>query len=110
MNYKDWGVLIITLSPYCILNIRVYLDYEIERGTTMNKRMNIIKVLSLSLMMIFPFPYISAHEAGKTVIKRGAVNDDYYAAGGTVDVNANVAGDITVSGGELFIVKKVHKS
>jgi hypothetical protein len=74
----------------------------------MNKRMDIIKVLSLSLMLIFPFPSISAPEAGETVIKRGTVNDDYYAAGGMVDVDANIVGDITVFGGELFIGKKVQ--
>ena len=74
----------------------------------MKIRMNIIKVLSLSLMLIFPLPSIAEPEAGETVTKRGTVNDDYYAAGGTVDVDANIVGDITVSGGELFIGKKIQ--
>ena len=73
----------------------------------MYKQMNILNVLSLSLMLIFPLPSIAEPEAGETVTKRGTVNDDYYAAGGTVDVDANIVGDITVSGGELFIGKKV---
>ena len=56
----------------------------------MNKQMNIIKILSLSLMLIFSLPSIAAPEAGETVIKRGIVNDDYYAAGATVDIDANI--------------------
>jgi len=74
----------------------------------MNKQMNIIKVVSLSWMLIFPLPSIAAAEADETVTKRGTVNDDYYAAGGTVDIDANIAGDVTVSGGELFIGKKIQ--
>ena len=74
----------------------------------MNKRRNIFKTLSLSLMLTFPFPSISAPEAGETVTKRGTVNDDYYAAGEIVDVDANIIGDIVVAGGELFIGKKVQ--
>lgn len=74
----------------------------------MNKNMDIIKVLSLSLMLIFPFSCVSEPEADETVTRRGIVNDDYYAVGGIVDVDANILGDITVSGGELFIAKKVQ--
>jgi len=36
----------------------------------MNNRMNILKVFSLSLMLIFPLPSISASEAGETITKR----------------------------------------
>jgi len=58
-------------------------------------------------MLIFPFPSISAPEADETVTKRGTVNDDYYAAGGIVDIDANIVGDVVVSGGELFLGKKI---
>ena len=74
----------------------------------MNRRRNFIKILSLSLMLIFPLPSISAPEAGEAVTKRGTVNDDYYAAGRIVDIDANIAGDIVVSGGELFLGKKIQ--
>ena len=74
----------------------------------MNKNMDVIKVMFLSLLLISPFPCISEPEADETVTKRGIVNDDYYAAGGIVDVDANIVGDITVTGGELFIGKNVQ--
>ena len=42
-------------------------------------------------------------ESGEAVTRRGTVNDDYYATGGTVDFNAVFSGDVVVAGGELFI-------
>lgn len=74
----------------------------------MNKRRNIIKALSLGLMFVFPFASFSAAESGETVTKRGTVNDDYYVAGGTVNIDADITGDLVVSGGDLFIGHRVH--
>jgi len=74
----------------------------------MNKRRNIIAMLSLSLMLILPFSSFSAQEAGETVIKHGAVNDDYYAVGGTVDIDADIAGDVLVCGGDLSIGRYIQ--
>lgn len=74
----------------------------------MNIRRNIFKTLSLSLILIFSFPSHSAPDADETVTKRGTVNDDYYAAGEMIDVDANIIGDIVVVGGELFIGRKVQ--
>lgn len=69
----------------------------------MNKQNNIITSLSLVLLLLFPFLSFSMPESGDTVTRRGTVDDDYYAAGGTVDINAVFSGDIVVAGGDLFI-------
>jgi len=42
-------------------------------------------------------------DVGETVVERGKIDDDYYAAGGVVDIDADVAGDVIVAGGELYI-------
>lgn len=74
----------------------------------MNRQRNIIRVLSLSLLLIFPFSSFSATDTGETVTKRGVVNDDYYAAGGTVNIDADIGGDLVVSGGDLFIGHRIQ--
>lgn len=74
----------------------------------MNKAGNIVKALSLGVMLVFPFASFSTPDAGETVSKRGTVNDDYYAAGGTVNIDADIAGDAVVSGGDLFIGRRIQ--
>lgn len=74
----------------------------------MNGRMNIIKALFFGLILIFPFSSFSSTDSGEVVTKRGTVNDDYYAAGGTVNIDADIAGDVVVSGGELFIGHRIQ--
>ena len=69
----------------------------------MAKLKKIIITLSLALMLFFPFLSLSMPESGEMVTKRGTVDDDFYAAGGTVDINALISGDVVVAGGELFI-------
>jgi cytoskeletal protein CcmA (bactofilin family) len=69
----------------------------------MNKQKNIITNLSFVLLFLFPLLSISMPESGETVTRLGTVNDDYYAAGGTVDINADISGDVVIAGGELFI-------
>lgn len=69
----------------------------------MNRPKRFITMYSLVLLLIFPLHSFSMLESGKTVTQRDAVDDDYYAAGGTVDINTVIAGDAVVAGGELFI-------
>lgn len=69
----------------------------------MNIRKNIITMLSLVLILIFPLLSSAVPESAETVMQRGTVDDDYYAAGGTVDINAVISGDVVIAGGELFI-------
>lgn len=74
----------------------------------MNSRTNIIKVLSLGLMLIVPISSFSAPDTGETVTKRGTVNDDYYAMGGTLDIDADFAGDVLACGGDLYIGRRIQ--
>jgi len=74
----------------------------------MNRRSNIIKALFFGLILIFPFSSFASTDSGEVVTKRGTVNDDYYAAGGTVNINADIAGDVVVSGGNLFIGHRIQ--
>jgi len=74
----------------------------------MNNRKIIINALTLGLMLMVTFPCLSITEKAETVSKRGTVNDDFYAAGGTVNIDANIAGDLVISGGELFVGHRVQ--
>ena len=69
----------------------------------MNKHKIMFTTLSLVLMLISPLLCFALPESGETVTKRGTVDDDYYAAGGIVDVDAVISGDSVIAGGELFI-------
>ncbi|MDH3630198.1 MAG: carbohydrate-binding domain-containing protein [Gammaproteobacteria bacterium] len=60
------------------------------------------------ILILFPALAVSCasfadSDAGETVTKRGNIDDDYYSAGGVVDIDAVVAGDVIVAGGELYI-------
>ena len=59
--------------------------------------------LLLVCMLAIPMTAFSMPESGEMVSKRGTIDDDFYAAGGTVDINAVVAGDVVAAGGDLFI-------
>jgi cytoskeletal protein CcmA (bactofilin family) len=71
--------------------------------TEMAKHDYIFKILCLILMLSFPTLSMSMPESGETVTKRGNVEDDYYAAGASVDIDAVVSGDVVTAGGELYI-------
>jgi len=74
----------------------------------MNRQRNIFKALSFGLMLILPCTSFSSAETGETVIKRGTVSDDFYTAGGTVDMDADVNGDAVIAGGDLFIGSRIQ--
>jgi cytoskeletal protein CcmA (bactofilin family) len=74
----------------------------------MSAWMNGVRMLSLGLMLGFPYATFAMTDAGETVTKSGTVSDDYYAAGGTVDIDADIAGDLVVSGGDLLIGRRVQ--
>ena len=57
----------------------------------------------VGLVLAFPFAAQASSSAGETVVERGSIDDDYYAAGGVVDIDASVAGDVIVAGGEIYI-------
>ncbi len=60
-----------------------------------------------SLALIIPFAVLAESNAGERVTKRGQIDDDYYAAGGVVDIDAVVNGDVIVAGGELLIGHRI---
>jgi cytoskeletal protein CcmA (bactofilin family) len=69
----------------------------------MHIQKNNIICLALFLMLLIPQSLFAMPESGEIVTQRGAVDDDYYAAGGTIDINALISGDVVVAGGELSI-------
>ena len=74
----------------------------------MERQITIVKVLTLGLLLVFSFPSFAITDTGETVTQRGTVDDDYYAAGSRVDVDADIAGDLVVAGGDLFIGNRVQ--
>jgi|GEM_PF-5927300 len=67
----------------------------------MNRR-RIIMTVTLGLILIFPLPSFSSTDTGATVTKRGTINDDYYAAAGTVNIDATIGDDLFAAGGQLM--------
>lgn len=49
----------------------------------------------------------AAQEAGLSVLKRGAIAEDLYVAGGRVDVLAEVDGDVVAGGGRVAVGRRV---
>jgi cytoskeletal protein CcmA (bactofilin family) len=74
----------------------------------MDRQITIVKVLTLGLLLGLSVTSFAMTDAGETVTQRGTVDDDYYAAGSRVDVDADIAGDLVVAGGDLFIGKRVQ--
>lgn len=74
----------------------------------MERQITIVKVPTLGLLLVFSLASFAKTDAGETVTQRGIVDDDYYAAGSRVDVDADIAGDLVVAGGDLFIGNRVQ--
>jgi len=64
--------------------------------------------LLLVLVLIFPHTGMADFDADESISKGGTINDDYYAAGGNVDIDAEIIGDVIVAGGELSIGHHIH--
>lgn len=62
----------------------------------------ILSLLSFSLLAAAP-------DTGETVNRRGAVTDDYYAAGGKVMIDANVKGDVIAGGGSVTVGTQISE-
>ncbi|MDH3388838.1 MAG: polymer-forming cytoskeletal protein, partial [Gammaproteobacteria bacterium] len=61
----------------------------------------------IGLVLAFPGLALAAADVADSVSARGGIDDDFYAAGGVVDIDADVAGDVVVAGGELYIGHRV---
>jgi len=51
----------------------------------------------------------TTQDSGDIVDRRGSVNDDYYAAGGTVTIDADVNGDVMAAGGTVVVGNRVRQ-
>lgn len=71
-----------------------------------SKRTAIILIFSL---ITAPLIALAAQDAGESVSRRGTVNDDYYAAGGTVNVDAEIKGDVVIAGGTLTVANRISQ-
>ncbi len=60
-----------------------------------------IRRLAAVCLLALPLTAAAASSSGEHVTARGAIDDDYYAAGGSVDIDARIAGDVVAAGGEL---------
>ncbi|MCP4391195.1 MAG: hypothetical protein GY802_23080 [Gammaproteobacteria bacterium] len=60
------------------------------------------------LALLIPFAVLADSDADDRIKLRGTVDDDYYAAGGIVDIDADIDGDVIVAGGELLIGNRVR--
>ncbi len=65
------------------------------------------RLLLLLFLIVFPLSHLLAQEAGETVIKRGVIIEDFYVAGGSVHVDAEVKGDVVAAGGRVKIGKLI---
>ncbi len=66
-----------------------------------------LRALLAGLLLSLPCATLAASAAGERVTERGTIDDDYYAAGGVVDIDADINGDVVVAGGELLIGHRV---
>lgn len=69
--------------------------------------MKIARLLVLIIVCINAFPVLAEPEAGDTVIRQGAVKEDLYLAGRTVEVLATVEGDVVAAGAQVSIDNQV---
>lgn len=74
----------------------------------MNIQRSFITTLIVGLIFTIPLSSFSSPDMDERVVKQGVVNDDYYAAGETINIDADVAGDVVISGGDLFIGHRIQ--
>lgn len=66
------------------------------------------KIACAGLMLILPVTSNASRDVSETVYKKGVVADDYYAAGETVNLDAQIEGDATVAGGDVLIGREIQ--
>lgn len=66
-------------------------------------------VLFIFAILSISFIGAATQDSGDIVDRRGTLNDDYYAAGGTVTVDADVNGDVMAAGGTVVIGNHVRQ-
>jgi len=66
-------------------------------------------MLLLFTLITAPLLALAAQDAGENVSRSGTINDDYYAAGGTVNIDADIKGDAIVAGGTVTVTNRVSE-
>lgn len=64
------------------------------------------KPFIIALVSIFLIPSIAFalnFEVGEEILSSEVINDDYYAAGGTIQMESDVNGDLILLGGRIFV-------
>lgn len=57
----------------------------------------------LLCLLLAPLAGAAGDDDSGRVVERGQINDDFYAVGGVVDIDAVIDGDLVAAGGELVI-------
>jgi cytoskeletal protein CcmA (bactofilin family) len=71
-------------------------------GKTFNRNPWLKRGMLVCVLAALPLVAVAQH-AGETVIKRGTIGDDVYAAGRVVDVDARVRGDVVAAGADVTL-------
>lgn len=74
--------------------------------------MKLKKILIIPLLSIILIPSLAFalnFDVGDEVFSSSTINDDYYAAGGTVNMKSDVFGDMIITGGQLTIDSKISQ-
>lgn len=66
------------------------------------------RAILASTLILLPAVLVLAQDAGETVVKQGAINEDLYLAGGTVEVRGQVDGDVVAAGGTVQVSEAVR--
>ncbi|MBN2096025.1 hypothetical protein JW752_01350 [Candidatus Peregrinibacteria bacterium] len=64
------------------------------------------KPFIIALLSIFLIPTLAFalnFEAGEEILSTETINDDYYGAGGTIQMESNVNGDLILGGGRIMV-------
>jgi cytoskeletal protein CcmA (bactofilin family) len=73
----------------------------------MSDRLRKIPALLAMALLVLAAPSGFAQDVGERVVKRGLIDEDVYAAGETVTIDATVVGDVVVAGGDVTVSGKV---
>jgi len=61
-------------------------------------------VIALSSIFLIPtLAFALNFEAGEEILSTETINDDYYGAGGTIQMESNVNGDLILGGGRILV-------
>lgn len=73
----------------------------------MNGLPNLLGAILTGLVLALPCNLLADSDRGDRVVKRGQIDDEFYAVGGAIDIDAKVDGDVIVAGGELRLGHRI---